>query len=347
MLGQHRRSARGSAGTLPEPHAHPAARPARPAARRAGPDPGARSVERGPGRPGAGPGHRGGGPGPAVEPAADRGGGAHLGRRRAARPRRGRLPGRRRGRDLPGMGNAALRAGEPRRRDHGPSPAGDVAARASRRRTGAAGDRRPGAGAPAAPRTPRRGRRAGHRRPRRPARPRPSSWPSWSAAGYRREYQVEHRGELAVRGSIVDVFPSTADTPVRIDLWGDEVDRLTEFGVADQRSIVDIAEVEVFPCRELLPTDEVAERAEALGWRAALGPRAVGAAQRGPHLRRHGVVAAVAHRGRAHPARPARPLGPGAPGRAAPHARPRRRHPGRGGRPGRHPRRHLGRGLLR
>ncbi|NLA36145.1 MAG: transcription-repair coupling factor, partial [Actinobacteria bacterium] len=36
-------------------------------------------------------------------------------------------------------------------------------------------------------------------------------------AGYRREYQVEHRGEIAVRGSIVDVWPSTADGPVRID----------------------------------------------------------------------------------------------------------------------------------
>jgi transcription-repair coupling factor (superfamily II helicase) len=58
--------------------------------------------------------------------------------------------------------------------------------------------------------------------------------------GYRREYQVEHRGELAVRGSIVDVFPSTAAGPVRIDLWGDEVDRLTEFSVADQRSVADI-----------------------------------------------------------------------------------------------------------
>ena len=46
--------------------------------------------------------------------------------------------------------------------------------------------------------------------------------------GYRREHQVEHRGEFAVRGGIVDVFPSTADAPVRIDLWGDEVDRLTD-----------------------------------------------------------------------------------------------------------------------
>jgi transcription-repair coupling factor (superfamily II helicase) len=85
-----------------------------------------------------------------------------------------------------------------------------------------------------------------------------------TAMGYRREYQVEHRGELAVRGSIVDVFPSTADAPVRIDLWGDEVDRLTEFSVADQRSVADLADVELFGCRELLPTDEVRARAEGL-----------------------------------------------------------------------------------
>jgi transcription-repair coupling factor (superfamily II helicase) len=84
------------------------------------------------------------------------------------------------------------------------------------------------------------------------------------ASGYRREYQVEHRGEVAVRGSIIDVFPSIADAPVRIDLWGDEVDRLAEFSVADQRTTVDLESVEIFPCRELLPTDEVRERAEAL-----------------------------------------------------------------------------------
>ena len=84
------------------------------------------------------------------------------------------------------------------------------------------------------------------------------------AAGYRREYQVEHRGEVAVRGSIVDVYPSTADAPVRIDLWGDEIDRLTEFAVADQRSTVDIDCAEIYPCRELLPTDEVRERATKL-----------------------------------------------------------------------------------
>ncbi len=63
------------------------------------------------------------------------------------------------------------------------------------------------------------------------------------AAGYRREPLVEHRGELAVRGGIIDVFPSTADGPVRLDLWGDEVDRLTAFDVGDQRSTDDLDRV--------------------------------------------------------------------------------------------------------
>jgi transcription-repair coupling factor (superfamily II helicase) len=84
------------------------------------------------------------------------------------------------------------------------------------------------------------------------------------AAGYRREHQVEHRGEVAVRGGIIDVFPSTSDLPVRIDLWGDEVDRLTVFDVADQRSIGDLDLVAVFGCRELLPTPAVQARAAEL-----------------------------------------------------------------------------------
>ncbi|HWS45538.1 MAG TPA: transcription-repair coupling factor [Acidimicrobiia bacterium] len=82
--------------------------------------------------------------------------------------------------------------------------------------------------------------------------------------GYRREYQVEARGEIAVRGSIVDVYPSTADHPVRVDLWGDEVDRLSAFSVADQRSTHELTEAAIFPVRELLPTDEVRARAREL-----------------------------------------------------------------------------------
>ena len=82
--------------------------------------------------------------------------------------------------------------------------------------------------------------------------------------GYRREAQVEHRGQFAVRGSIIDVFPSTAEFPVRIDLWDDEVDRLTRFSVSDQRSAEDLGEIRVFGCRELIPTDAVKDRAEKL-----------------------------------------------------------------------------------
>ena len=82
--------------------------------------------------------------------------------------------------------------------------------------------------------------------------------------GYRREALVEHRGEIAQRGAIIDIFPSTADSPIRIDLWGDEVDRLTEFAVNDQRSTNELAEAFVFPARELIPSTEVRAHAAKL-----------------------------------------------------------------------------------
>ena len=84
------------------------------------------------------------------------------------------------------------------------------------------------------------------------------------AWGYRREHQVEHRGETAVRGGIVDIFCPTADAPVRIDLWGDEVDRLTQFSVADQRSVAELAQTQICPAREMRPDAAMRERAAAL-----------------------------------------------------------------------------------
>jgi len=83
-------------------------------------------------------------------------------------------------------------------------------------------------------------------------------------SGYRREYQVEHRGEVAVRGGIVDVFPSTGDAGIRIDLFGDEVDRLTEFDVSDQRATVSLDATAIFGCRELVLTPELRQRARSL-----------------------------------------------------------------------------------
>ncbi len=82
--------------------------------------------------------------------------------------------------------------------------------------------------------------------------------------GYRREDVVEHRGEFARRGAIVDIFPSTADHPIRVDLWGDEIDRLTEFSVHDQRSTSDIERVRIFPAREIATTEHIRTRAAEL-----------------------------------------------------------------------------------
>ena len=91
--------------------------------------------------------------------------------------------------------------------------------------------------------------------------------------GYKREYQVEHRGEVAVRGSIIDIWPSTTDSPVRVDLWGDEIERLCEFGVADQRTKHYVDGVEIFPCRELVLNSEMLEiaasMAEGQNWGSA------------------------------------------------------------------------------
>jgi transcription-repair coupling factor (superfamily II helicase) len=86
-----------------------------------------------------------------------------------------------------------------------------------------------------------------------------------AAIAYTRVDMVERRGEFAVRGGILDVFPPTEDHPVRIEFWGDTVEEVRFFAVADQRSL----EVATFglwapPCRELLLTDDVRERARAL-----------------------------------------------------------------------------------
>ena len=85
-----------------------------------------------------------------------------------------------------------------------------------------------------------------------------------SEFGYHREHQVEHRGEMAVRGSIVDVYPSTASAPVRIDFWGDDIDRAAEFSVGDQRSTNPLDHLEVYPARELRPDGPMRRRAAGL-----------------------------------------------------------------------------------
>ncbi|MFD3875913.1 transcription-repair coupling factor [Streptomyces sp. NPDC058623] len=86
-----------------------------------------------------------------------------------------------------------------------------------------------------------------------------------AAAAYTRVELVEKRGEFAVRGGILDVFPPTEEHPLRVEFWGDDVEEIRYFKVADQRSL-EIAEHGLWapPCRELLLTDEVRGRAAAL-----------------------------------------------------------------------------------
>jgi len=71
------------------------------------------------------------------------------------------------------------------------------------------------------------------------------------AAGYQRTDMVERRGEVAVRGGLVDFFPPGDDHPVRVEFWGDEVEGLRSFAVASQRSLTELPAVEAFPCREV------------------------------------------------------------------------------------------------
>ncbi len=71
------------------------------------------------------------------------------------------------------------------------------------------------------------------------------------AAGYERVDQVEDRGQFAIRGGLLDVFPSTEDRAVRVDLFGDEIESLRWFSTFTQRSLGDADEVEVAPAAEL------------------------------------------------------------------------------------------------
>src|SRR5690606_21506780 len=71
---------------------------------------------------------------------------------------------------------------------------------------------------------------------------------------YARTDLVTKRGEFAVRGGILDVFPPTVEHPLRVEFWGDEVEEIRTFAVADQRTIEAVDRLWAPPCRELLLT---------------------------------------------------------------------------------------------
>ncbi|MFM6940136.1 MAG: transcription-repair coupling factor, partial [Rhodoluna sp.] len=85
---------------------------------------------------------------------------------------------------------------------------------------------------------------------------------------YHRVDMVTKRGEFAVRGGILDIFPTTAEHALRLEFFGDELEDVREFSVADQRSIhnadgtiSNIKQVEIYPAREIIITPLVASRA--------------------------------------------------------------------------------------
>ena len=71
------------------------------------------------------------------------------------------------------------------------------------------------------------------------------------AAGYERVDQVEDRGQFAIRGGILDLYPATEDRAVRIELFGDEIESLRWFSTFTQRSLGDAEAVEIAPAAEL------------------------------------------------------------------------------------------------
>jgi transcription-repair coupling factor (superfamily II helicase) len=70
-------------------------------------------------------------------------------------------------------------------------------------------------------------------------------------AGYERTDQVEERGQFAVRGGILDVYPATEEQAIRVELFGDEIESMRRFSVFTQRSLGDAARVELAPAAEL------------------------------------------------------------------------------------------------
>ncbi len=88
-------------------------------------------------------------------------------------------------------------------------------------------------------------------------------------AGYERVGgRVEERGQVSVRGDVVDVFPTTGREPLRIELFGDEIERISAFSALTQRSLRDLPAATVYPAREeadAVPTALLADEEQGAG----------------------------------------------------------------------------------
>ncbi len=102
------------------------------------------------------------------------------------------------------------------------------------------------------------------------------------ALGYERVEQVEERGEFAVRGGIVDLYPTTADLPARVELFDDEIESLRAFSPFTQRTVRPVDRLVAWPASEDTDTAEAALRDEGV-FASALVRLAPG--EHGPALR--------------------------------------------------------------
>jgi len=84
-----------------------------------------------------------------------------------------------------------------------------------------------------------------------------------TCAGYRRVNMVESKGEFAVRGGIFDIYPLTYDEPIRIELFGDEIESIRKFDIATQRSVDELDSVTISPTQEVIPSPEAIRNLEA------------------------------------------------------------------------------------
>ena len=80
--------------------------------------------------------------------------------------------------------------------------------------------------------------------------------------GYERVEMVEGKGEFALRGGILDVYPPDSIYPYRIELFGDEIDSIRRFNVESQRSIDKVDKVSIFPAKEIIIDDNVIDYAK-------------------------------------------------------------------------------------
>ncbi|NHZ70360.1 MAG: hypothetical protein GWP18_01830, partial [Proteobacteria bacterium] len=82
--------------------------------------------------------------------------------------------------------------------------------------------------------------------------------------GYTRTDRAEARGDMAVRGGIIDVFPPNVDMPIRFDFWGDQLDDIRTYHPTTQRSDTELDDALIFPAREVILDDFVRDRARGL-----------------------------------------------------------------------------------